>query len=112
VSNIIFGDFHLPRLSFPCTTNSTRSTRCPAYRFSIATYRAASACSSRFHPASGTSTFNTASANSTARVRSATADPQTKGHASIGASPGATRRKEFTTIFSNPEPACSKQILA
>src|SRR5271154_852607 len=73
----------------------------------MARYRGARLCISRFHPASGTSTRNTALENSKAWVRSATTEPQTKDQASSGASPCGTRRSEFTTIFSNPGPACS-----
>ena len=42
-----------------------------------------------------------------ARVRSATADPQTSGHAISGASVSGIRRSESARIFSSPAPAGS-----
>jgi hypothetical protein len=43
-------------------------------------------------------------------VRSATADPQTTGHAMSGPSSRGANRKDCATIFSNPDPARSKSF--
>jgi hypothetical protein len=74
----------------------------------VARYLGASVCNSAFHRGPETSTRNTPSAKLSARVRSATADPQTTGHAISGASAGGACRNDCATIFSSPEPACSK----
>ena len=89
------------------TTNSIWDTVCPAYRLIIATYRGASACNSRFHPVSATSTRKMPAANVTARVRSATAEPHTNGQADTGASFRGTRRMDPATTPCRRVPACS-----
>ena len=73
-----------------------------------ARYRGASICSSDFHLVSGTATRSTPSAKLRARVRSATAEPHTTGHAISGASNGGACRNDRATIFSNSEPVGSK----
>src|SRR5579872_884769 len=94
------------------TTNSIRRTASVVYRLIAARYRGASACSSDFHPVSGTATRSTPSAKLSARVRSATAEPHTTGHAIRGASSGGACRKDLATIFSNSEPAdCKMRLL-
>ena len=73
-----------------------------------AKYLGASACNSDFHPVSGTATRRTPSLKLNACVRSATADPQTTGHAISGASDGGACRSDRATIFSSSDPAGSK----
>jgi hypothetical protein len=83
-----------------------RWTGCTAYRLMAAIYRGARFCISRFHPASGTATLKTEFAKCTARVRSATAEPQTNGHARSGVSLRGVRRNEPATNLSSSGPAC------
>src|SRR5581483_3929922 len=71
----------------------------------------ASACNSVRQPESGTSTRKTPSSNSMGRVRSATAVPQARGHASIGACSGGVRRSASLTIFCRPAAARSMGLL-
>ena len=98
----------LPALSTCATTNSILRTATAVYRLIIARYRGARSCSSAFQRWPATSTRKTPSSKRSARVRSATADPQTTGHAKSGPSAGGASRKDFATIFSSPDPADSK----
>jgi hypothetical protein len=83
------------------TTNSILFTPA-AYLLAMATYRGARCCSSARQAESGTSTFSTPRENSSARVRAATADPQTTGHASSGACPAGAFRKLPMRSLSTP----------
>ena len=76
----------------------------------MARYRGASACNSDFHRWPFTSTRNTPSEKARARVRSATAEPQTTGQAISGASARGASRNDCATIFSRPDPACCTRV--
>src|SRR5438477_10447437 len=90
--------------------NSILRTAEVVYRLITARYRGARACNSDFHRVPVTSTHSTPSSKLSARVRSATADPHTTGQAISGASAGGACFNDCATIFSSPEPACSKVI--
>jgi hypothetical protein len=95
-------------LSAGASTNSILRTAWVINRLITAKYRGARACSSDFQRCPETSTRNTPSSKLKARVRSATAEPQTTGQAMSGASARGASRNDCATIFSKPEPACSK----
>src|SRR5581483_10428049 len=84
-----------------------RRTGCNVYLLMELRYRGARPCSSDFQPASGTATRKIPSLKLRARVRSATAEPQTTGQAIKGAWVGGACRSDCATILSSSDPARS-----